>query len=122
MRRVLRWTNVGISGAALASGLAVLGSNLFDAGYREHYRDSLLLVVAYVAFYAYVLLAFARDDRRTAHLAVAKALGAYLFLAIFTTYGPLWMDRTPGRYLYQVFNWGQDAPSILLAYAFLGRG
>jgi hypothetical protein len=122
MRRTLRWTNILVSGAALASGLAVLASNLLDPGYRAHYRDSLLLVVAYLAFYGVVLLAFARDDRRTAHLAVAKALGAYLLLATFVVLGPLWMARSPGRYLYLLFDWGRDAPSVLLAYVILGRG
>jgi hypothetical protein len=122
MRRVLRWTNVCISGAALASGLAVLGSTLLDAGYRAHYRDSLLLVVAYLVFYGVALIAFARDDRRTAHLAVAKAMGAYLFLATFVVVGPLWMARTPGRYLYMLFDWGRDAGVVLMAYVILGRG
>jgi hypothetical protein len=122
MRRVLRWTNVAISGAALASGLAVLGSNLLDAGYGAHYRDSLLVVFAYVLFYGVVLLAFARDDRRMAHLAAAKALGAYLFLATFVMLGPLWMARTPGRYVYMLFDWGRDASVVMMAYVILGRG
>ena len=122
MRRVLRWTNVLISGAALASGLAVLASNLLDAGYRANYRDSLLLVVAYVAFYAVVLLAFTRDDRRTAPLAILKALGAYLFLGTFVAVGPLWMARTPGRYIYLLFDWGHDARVVLIAYVLFGRG
>ena len=122
MRRVLRWTNVCISGAALASGLAVLGSNLLDEGYRAHYRDSLLLVVAYLVFYGVVLIAFARDDRRTAHLAVAKAVGAYVFLATFVVLGPLWMARTPGRYVYLLFDWGHEASVVMMAYVILGRG
>lgn len=122
MRRMLRWTNVVISGAALASGLAVLASHLLDAGYRVHYRDSLLLVVAYLVFYGVVLLAFARDDRRMAHLAVAKALGAYLFLATFVVLGPLWMARTPGRYVYLLFDWGREASWVLMAYVLFGRG
>jgi hypothetical protein len=122
MRRGLRWTNVVISGAALASGLTVLAYDLLDAGYREHYRDSLLPVVAYVVFYGMVLLAFARDHRWTAHLAVAKTLGAYLFLAAFVVLGPLWMVRTPARYVYLLFNWGRDAPGVLMAYVLLGRG
>jgi hypothetical protein len=122
MRRVLRWTNVGISGAALASALAVLASNLLDAGYRAHYRDSLLLVIAYVVFYGVVLLAFARDDRRTAHLAVLKALGAYFFLASFAVLGPLWMARTPGRYVYMLFDWGREATVVLMAFVLFGRG
>jgi hypothetical protein len=122
MRRVLRWVNVGIAGVALASGLAVLASNLLDAGYRAHYRDSVLLVAAYVAFYGVVLLAFARDDRRVPHLAVAKAVGAYLFLATFVAVGPLWMARTPGRYVYLLFDWGRDASVVLMAYVLFGRG
>lgn len=122
MRRVLRWMNVLVSGVALASGGAVLVSNLLDAGYRAHYRDSLLLVAAYVAFYGVVLLAFARDDRRTAPLAVAKALGAYLFLATFVAVGPLWMARTPGRYVYLLFDWGRSASVVLMAYVLFGRG
>jgi hypothetical protein len=122
MRRVLRWTNVFVAGVALASGLAVFASNLLDAGYRAHYRDSLPLVVAYVAFYGVVWLAFARDDRRAPHLAVAKAIGAYLFLATFVAVGPLWMARTPGRYVYLFFDWGRGASVVLMAYVLLGRG
>jgi hypothetical protein len=122
MRRVLRWVNVLAAGGALASALAVLGSSLFDAGYRDHYRDSLPLVTAYLAFYAVVLVAFARDDRRVAHLAAAKALGAYLFLVTFVAVGPLWMARTPGRYVYLLFDWGRDASVVLMAYVLLGRG
>ena len=122
MRRTLRWTNVLISGAALASGLVVLSYNLFDAGYRDHYRDSLPLIVVYLVFYNLVLFAFARDDRRTAHLAVAKALGAYLFLVTFVVVGPLWMARTPARYVYLLFDWGREAPSVLMAYVLFGRG
>ncbi|HWP67195.1 MAG TPA: hypothetical protein VNO26_14960 [Candidatus Limnocylindria bacterium] len=122
MRRAMRWTNVVISAVALASGLAVLASNLLDAGYRAHYRDSLLVVVAYLAFYAWTLVTFARDGRRTAHLAVAKALGAYLFLATFVAVGPLWMARTPARYVYLLFDWGRDATGVLMTYVLLGRG
>jgi hypothetical protein len=122
MRRVLRWANVLVAGVALASGLAVLGSSLLDAGYRAHYRDSLLLVAAYLGFYTVVLVAFARDDRRLAHLALAKALGAYLFLATFVAVGPLWMARTPGRYVYLLFDWGRDARVVMMAYVLLGRG
>jgi hypothetical protein len=122
MRRALRWANVLAAGLALASGVAVLGSGLLDAGYRAHYRDSLALVAAYLAFYAVVLLAFARDDRRAPQLAVAKALGAYLFLATFVAVGPVWMARTPARYLYLLFDWGRDASVVLMAYVLLGRG
>lgn len=122
MRRILRWANVLVAGVALASGLAVLGSALLDAGYRAHYRDSLLLVAAYLGFYAVVLVAFARNDRRVAYLALAKALGAYLFLATFVAVGPLWMARTPGRYVYLLFDWGRDARVVMMAYVLLGRG
>lgn len=122
MRRTLRWTNVLVSGAALASGLCVLAYDLLDAGYRAHYRDSPPLVVAYLAFYGVVLRAFARDDRWTAPLAVAKALGAYVFLATFVAVGPLWMARTPGRYVYMLFDWGRDASVVLMAYVLFGRG
>lgn len=106
----------------LASGLAVLGSSLADGAYRAHYGDSLLLVVAYVVFYAAVLAAFVRDDRRVAHVAVLKAIGAYAFLAVFVAMGPLWMVRTPGRYVYVLFDWGREASVVLMAYVLLGRG
>jgi hypothetical protein len=122
MRRVLRWANVLAAAGALASGLAVLASHLFDPGYAAHYQDSLLLVAAYLGFYAVVLVAFARDDRRLAQLALAKAFGAYLFLATFIVVGPLWMARTPGRYVYLLFDWGRDASVVLMAYVLLGRG
>lgn len=111
-----------VTGVALASGAAVLGSYLLDPGYRAHYRDSLLLVVAYLVFYGAVLRAFMRDDRYVAHLAVAKALGAYAFLATFVVVGPLWMARTPGRYIYMFFDWGRATSVVLMAYVLIGRG
>lgn len=122
MRRALRWTNVLAALGPLASGAAVLWSNVVDPGYRAHYRDSLLLALAYVTFYGVVLVAFVRDDRRLAHLAVLKACGAYVFLAAFVTVGPFWMVRTPGRYVYMLFDWGREASVVLMSFVFFGRG
>ena len=49
MRRALRWLNVAIAVVTLASGLAVLGSDLLVTGYRDLHRDALWFVVAYCA-------------------------------------------------------------------------
>lgn len=122
MRRVLRWLNVLAAAGPLASALAVLGSDLFTPGYRSHYRDSLPLVAAYVAFYVAVMVAFVRDTRYVPILALLKALGAYAFIVTFVVLGPMWMARTPGRYVYLLFDWGPEGRIVLVAFVMLGRG
>lgn len=124
MSRTLRLLNLLAAALCLASALAVLGSNLVDPAYRAHYRDALWLVVAYVAFYGVVLWAFAAPGRLglAQALGVAKALGAYLFLAAFPVVGQTWMARTPGRYVYQLFDWGPEARIVTMAFVILGRG
>ena len=108
----------------LASALAVLGGNLADPGYRAHYRDALWFVLAYAAFYGWVLYTFAWSGRvRIAQaLGVVKALGAFAFLTAFPAVGRSWMVWTPGRYVYQLFDWGTAASIVLMAYVFLVRG
>jgi lysylphosphatidylglycerol synthetase-like protein (DUF2156 family) len=108
----------------LASALAVLGGNLADPGYRAQYRDAIWFVLAYAAFYAWVLYAFAWSGRlRVAQaLAVVKAIGAYGYLAVFPAVGRSWMVWTPGRYVYQLFDWGTEAGIVLMAYVFILRG
>jgi hypothetical protein len=122
--RTLRALNLVAAATTLASGLAVLGSNLVDPVYRAHYRDALWFVLAYLAFYAAVIYAFASPGRArlARRLAVAKALGAGLFLIAFPSVGQTWMAWTPGRYVYQLFDWGADARVVLMAFVFLGRG
>ena len=122
MRRALCWFNVAIGLVTLASGLAVLGSDLFVLGYRELHRDALWFVVAYCAVQALMVVEFARDGRLLPWLAVAKALAAFLFFASFFTSGLYWMAWTPGRYVYQLFAWGEETKVGLFALAFLGRG
>src|SRR2546422_7192707 len=122
MRRVLRWLNVAIALVTLASGLAVLGSELRVAGYRELHHDALWFVVAYCALQALMVEEFARDGRLVPWLAVAKLLAAFLFFASFLTSGLYWMAWTPGRYVYQLFGWGEETKVGLFALAFLGRG
>jgi hypothetical protein len=124
MPRTLRLTNLVTAAICLASGLAVLASTAVDPGYRAHYRDAWWIVLAYVAFYAWVLWAFASSarDRLARRLAVVKAAGAYLFLALFPALGQTWMVWTPGRYVYQLFDWGPEARIVTIAYVFLGRG
>jgi len=121
---VIRIRRPFAAAVCLASALAVLGSTLADSGYRAHYQDAVWLVLAYAAFYAWVLYTFAWSGRiRVAQaLAVAKALGAYAFLATFHPIGPLWIARTPGRYVYQLFDWGSEASLVLIAYVYLARG
>src|SRR4030095_1889468 len=108
MSRTLRALNILGAGLCLASALAVLVSNLVAPAYREHYRDALWFVVAYIAFYGVVLYAFtsSKRDRLAEALAVVKALGAYLFIVSFAAVGQTWMAWTPGRYVYQLFDWG----------------
>jgi len=124
MPRTLRVLNVLGALLALASAFAVLASNLVDPAYRAHYRDALWFVVLYAAFYGWVIYAFAsaRRVRLAQALAVAKALGAYLFLVAFPVVGQSWMVWSPGRYVYQLFDWGADARIVQIAYVFLGRG
>jgi hypothetical protein len=122
MRLVMRFANVAAGLLPLASGLAVLVSALTDPGYRAHYGDPLWLVALYVAFYLWVVVAFARGRGPLARLAVAKTLGAYAFVLTFAVVGDLWMSRTPGRYVYELFDWGAERKAILMAYVMIGRG
>ena len=122
MRRVLRWTNVAIAAVTLASALAVLVSDLGVPGYREHYRDALWFVTLYAAAQAVVLAGFARDGWWVPWLALAKTGAAYLFLANFVVLWPAWRTWTPGRYVYDLFDWSADTPIGLFALVLLGRG
>ena len=120
MPRTLRALNVVAALFPLASGVAVLASNLFVPGYP--YRDSLAFVVAYCAFYGFVAWAFGRGAALAPRLALVKTAGAYLFLVLFPQVGQQWMAATPGRYVYQLFDWGSEAKVGLFAFVFLGRG
>lgn len=148
MPRTFRWLNVLAAVVSLASGVAVLLSNLLDPAYRTHFGDRLWVVAAYLGFYAWVLVAFVRATPAAPWLSVAKALGAYVFLTIcaaipwlalgnsapskglgaflflsaFTTLTRQWTSATPGRYVYQLFDWGPDATAVFVAFVFLGRG
>src|SRR5207244_9221715 len=62
----------------LASGLAVLGSDLLVAGYREVHRDALWFVVAYCALQTLMIAEFVRDGSLVPWLALAKTLAAFL--------------------------------------------
>ena len=120
----LRAFNVLGAVVCLASALAVLASNVVDPAYRAHYRDAWWFVLLYAAFYGLVIYAFAspRRVRLAQALAVVKALGTYVFLLTFPAVGRTWMVWTPGRYVYQLFDWGPDAALVLMAYVFLLRG
>jgi len=122
MRRALRWLNVAIALVTLASGLAVLGSDVLVPGYREVHHDALWFVVAYCALQILIIVEFARDGSLVPWLALAKALAAFLFYASFLTSGLYWLTWTPGRYVYELFAWGDDTKVGLYALAFLGRG
>jgi hypothetical protein len=120
----LRVLNAFAAAVCLASALAVLAGNLADPGYRAHYRDALWFVLAYAAFYGWVLWTFAWSGhvRVAQTLGVVKAVGALAFLAVFPAVGRSWMVWTPGRYVYQLFDWGTQASIVLMAYVFLARG
>jgi hypothetical protein len=148
MPRTLRVLNVGTAVATLLSAIAVAVSDVVDPAYRAHYGDALWFVVVYAAFYGTVAWAFVRRSAAAPWLAVAKAagaylflvacvvapwaqvpedgltkgLGAYLFLALFTDASRAWMALTPGRYVYQLFDWGPEAAVVFFAFVFLGRG
>jgi hypothetical protein len=122
MRPALRAINVACALVALASALAVLASMFFEPGYQEAHGDSLLAVTAYVGWQGLVAWAFARDLPLVPWLALAKMLGAWGFLATFAVAGPYWMAWTPGRYVYQLFDWGPGAEVGLFAMIWLGRG
>ena len=122
LRRAFRTLNVLLGAVMLASALAVLASHFFEAGYAEVHRDAVWFVVPYAAFAALCIVVFARDHWLAPWLAIAKALGAYFFLVTFVRIGPLWMVWTPGRYVYQLFDWGEASKAGLFAFAFLGRG
>ena len=121
---LFRILNASAAAVCLASALAVLGGHLVDPGYGAHYQDAMWFVLAYAAFYAWVLYTFAwsADVRVAQALAAVKMIGAYAFLATFHQVGPLWMAWTPGRYVYQLFDWGSGASVVLMAYVFLARG
>jgi hypothetical protein len=122
VRRVLRIVNVLVALATMASALAVLSSDLTVAGYREHYRDALWFVALYAAVQAMMVVEFARDGPFVPWLALAKAAAAWFFLLNFLTLWPYWRTWTPARYVYQLFEWGEDRKVGVLALVFLGRG
>jgi hypothetical protein len=108
--------------ASLASALAVLVSDLFVPGYREHYRDALWFVASYAAVQLFLVVEFARDGRYVPWLAALRAAAAWAFLAFFVQLWPAWRWWTPGRYVYQLFDWGETSKIGLFALVFLGRG
>jgi hypothetical protein len=122
VRTAARLLNVAIAVATLASGVAVLVSDLTVPGYREHYRDALWLVAAYCVVQVVMAVEFARDSPRVPWLAVAKAAAAYALLVGFIAVWPAYRWWTPGRYVYQVFDWGEATRIGLFAFVFLGRG
>jgi hypothetical protein len=123
LSRTLRVVNVGTASVALASSLAVLGSWIADPGYREHYHDAPWFVATYAAFHVWVVYAFVTARLRLAQaLTVARTVAAYVFLLTFPMIGLTWMVWTPGRYVYQLFDWGPEARITLMAFVFLGRG
>ena len=122
VRLALRIVNVVIALVTLASALAVLVSDLRVPGYRAHYGDALWFVTLYAAVQGAMLVGFARDGRLVPWLALAKAVAAYLFLAGFTSLWPYWRVWTPARYVYQLFELGEDRQVGLMALVFLGRG
>lgn len=122
MRLTLRLINVGVALATLASALAVLWSDLFVPGYREHYHDALWFVGAYTVSQVALLVIFARDGRLVPWGALAKTIVAFFFLANFVALWPTWAAWTPARYVYQLFAWDEHTKIGFFALVFLGRG
>ena len=122
MRLVVRVLNVLVVLLTLGSGVVVLVSDLTIPGYREHYRDAIWFVTAYCAVQLVYLVEFARDGRLVPWLALARCGAAYSFLAFFLELWPTWRSWTPGRYVYQLFEWREASKLGLFALVFLGRG
>lgn len=122
MRTALRYWNALIAAACLVSALLVLGTNVFDPVYRSHSQDALWFVFLYVLLHARMLQAFLWDTWEVPWFAIGKAVVALLFLVTFVPVGPWWMGWSPGRYIYQLVDWGPGAEFILFAFLFLGRG
>ena len=121
MHRALR-AIVGLTALLpLASGLAVLISALVDPQYRAFYHDPPWLVIGYVAWWATVIVTAVRDSRWLGVVALVRALAGWAFLAAFLAVGRAWMVATPGRYVYQLFDWGEGQMLPLYAFVFLGR-
>jgi hypothetical protein len=118
----MRAANGFAAAVTLLSALAVLGSDFLDPGYRAAHRDAPWFVAAYAALQAVTVHAFVRDTRLVPWLAVARAAAGLGFLATFAVAGSLWMAWTPGRYVYQLFDWGNGVKVPLFAMTFLGRG
>lgn len=122
MRLILRWLNTLAALVSLASAVAVLVSHLFVPGYRQHYGDAAWFVAAYAGVQLLLMVEFVRDGRLVPWLAVARALAAWVFLAFFVQLWPAWRWWTPGRYVYQLFDWAEGSKVGLFALVFLGRG
>ena len=84
--------------------------------------DNLPFVAGYAVVQAGVMWACVRNTWHVPWIGIGKAVATYLFLATFVPAGPLWRAWSPGRYVYQLFDWGPGAEFILFAYLFLGRG
>lgn len=121
MRRALRVVMVVTALLPLASGLAVLISALADPSYRAFYHDPFWLVGGYLVWWTVVIVTAVRDDRWLPLVAVVRALAGWAFLAAFLAVGRTWMVATPGRYVYQLFDWGEGQMLPLYAFVFLGR-
>ena len=80
------------------------------------------IVTAYCAVQLVYLVEFARDGRLVPWLALARCGAAYAFLAFFLELWPTWRSWTPGRYVYQLFEWREASKLGLFALVFLGRG
>jgi hypothetical protein len=122
MRLALRVVMAATAFLPLASALAVLISNVVDPSYRAVYQDRLWFVVVYLAGWVAVVVAAVRNHRALPWLAVARAVAGWGFLAAFLAVGRAWMVVTPGRYVYQLFDWGEGQLLPLYAFVFLGRG
>ena len=122
VRRAFRWLNAAVALATLASAVAVLVSDLTDAGYRAHYHDALWFVGGYAAVQAVMLVGFLCDGPHVRWLALARAVAAYLFLLSFTSLWPYWRFWTPARYVYLLFEMPSGSEAGEMALVFLGRG
>jgi hypothetical protein len=124
MRTVVRWVSALVCAAAAVSAGLVLGSNL-DPAYRARVDDALWFVVPYLVLQGWMAWELTRDGRAAPWIALGRAVAAYVFLFVALMVpagGKLWMAWTPGRYVYQLFDWGEGAEILLFGFLFLGRG
>src|SRR5262249_37627060 len=109
MRRAILWLNALGTAVTLPSELAGPGPWLLDPTCRLYFAHSPPFVAGYAVLQAWFLWSYVRDTPSVGLVAVLRAVAGWILIALFVSVGPLWMRITPGRYVYQLFDWGPEA-------------